>query len=369
MAREIMRHAKIKMAGVGQVEKHNNLSREQAAQNQKHDIELQGYSNIELDNMQYNKNIVECHGFRDRIQSELDKYGIRPRKDAVALIEGVYTFSPEFCPNLVCYLHRRNEEWKNRNKSLWSQYEGIEKAREEYSMVMNYFKACVEHENRHYGVCINAMVHFHEGTPHLHTDTIPLIRDLEKKKVRLSAKDVIGNKTKMSTLQTAFHEEVGKEFGLERGEIRETKTVKKHLSKEQEALKKAQEDLQKALEEKKQVQSNLYELEELYVGMESRLEELQKQIKLERQVKDDIEKMLTKLAPALETFPIEQRIRGMEKIKAINKEHDKIKKLIEEQSRIPSREVLFGKSFQESADRIHEEVEELEEDLDGWEME
>lgn len=55
-------------------------------------------------------------------------------------------------------------------------------------------------------------IHRDETTPHLHALVVPITRD-----GRLSAKDTLGGREKLSALQTEFHEQVGAGFGLLRG--------------------------------------------------------------------------------------------------------------------------------------------------------
>ena len=55
-------------------------------------------------------------------------------------------------------------------------------------------------------------VHRDETTPHLHALVVPITKD-----GRLSAKDTLGGREKLSALQTEFHEQVGAGFGLFRG--------------------------------------------------------------------------------------------------------------------------------------------------------
>ena len=55
-------------------------------------------------------------------------------------------------------------------------------------------------------------VHRDETTPHLHALVVPITKD-----GRLSAKDTLGGREKLSALQTEFHAQVGAEFGLLRG--------------------------------------------------------------------------------------------------------------------------------------------------------
>ena len=55
-------------------------------------------------------------------------------------------------------------------------------------------------------------IHRDETTPHLHALVVPITRD-----GRLSAKDTLGGREKLSALQSEFHTQVGAEFGLLRG--------------------------------------------------------------------------------------------------------------------------------------------------------
>lgn len=81
-------------------------------------------------------------------------------------------------------------------------------------------------------------LHMDEKTPHIHAVTIPLTED-----GRLSAKEVIGNRTKMQERQDRYAEAM-KEFGLERG-IRSTgiehENAKEYYARMEESNKKAKE--------------------------------------------------------------------------------------------------------------------------------
>lgn len=68
-------------------------------------------------------------------------------------------------------------------------------------------------------------IHRDETTPHLHALVVPITRD-----GRLSAKDTLGGREKLSALQSEFHERVGAEFGLLRG-VSGSKATHQKLSK------------------------------------------------------------------------------------------------------------------------------------------
>lgn len=77
-----------------------------------------------------------------------------------------------------------------------------------------FFEECYKFAADRYGEenIISAVVHCDEKTPHLHLDFVPLTSD-----GRLSAKSVLGGKKDLQKLQDDFFAEVGKKWGLERG--------------------------------------------------------------------------------------------------------------------------------------------------------
>lgn len=90
---------------------------------------------------------------------------------------------------------------------------------------------------------ISATVHMDEKTPHMHFNFVPITED-----GRLCAKEILTPKT-LTEQQDAFHEQIGKHYGLERGEPRssgkrrthlQTADFKKYAALEQEAAERAQ---------------------------------------------------------------------------------------------------------------------------------
>lgn len=187
----IMRNEKIKTMShcLGIENEHNRASSEE------HLYKERFSPNIDWKKTDQNIYLVKKNNWKRIIENELRKHGIKKRKDAVLLIDSVYTASPEV-------LATWNEETK-----------------------LNYFKDCLEFHKRHYGLVINAVIHVDETTPHLHIDDIPLIQK-EDGSWKLSAKEVIGNRSKMSKTQSDFYKEVGKKYGLERGEEKSLKVHK-----------------------------------------------------------------------------------------------------------------------------------------------
>lgn len=83
---------------------------------------------------------------------------------------------------------------------------------------VKYFEACYNWALNRFGKnnLVSATVHMDERTPHMHFDFVPMTSD-----GRLSAKTVIGDKKALQQLQDDFYEQVGKRFGLKRGERRD----------------------------------------------------------------------------------------------------------------------------------------------------
>lgn len=187
----IMRNEKIKTMShcIGLENEHNRASSEA-------DLYKERFSpNIDWEKTDQNIYLVRKNNWKRIIDIELRKHNIKKRKDAVLLIDSIYTASPEVI-------------------ATWDK-----------ETMLNYFKDCLEFHQKHYGLVINAVIHLDETTPHLHVDDIPLIQK-EDGSWKLSAKEVIGNRSKMSKTQSDFYKEVGKKYGLERGEEKSLKVHK-----------------------------------------------------------------------------------------------------------------------------------------------
>ena len=77
-----------------------------------------------------------------------------------------------------------------------------------------FFKECYEFLKNQYGEknIISATVHLDERTPHMHFNFVPVTEDN-----RLCAKDIFTPKT-LTQLQEGFYNELGKKYGLSRGQ-------------------------------------------------------------------------------------------------------------------------------------------------------
>lgn len=149
----------------------------------------------------FNVVLKESNNWLQDIDNEIKAAGAKARSNSVMSLDTIYTASPEF------FQERTNAENDK------------------------FFQDCLKFHNEHFGHIISAVVHYDETTPHLHVISVPLTKDN-----RLSARDVIGNKSKMSKTQDEFFEQVGRGYGLERGIHIDGQEKKQHISAQEHEL-------------------------------------------------------------------------------------------------------------------------------------
>lgn len=143
---------------------------------------------------------LHCENWSEGISQELKKAGITkaPKSNAVVLLDGLYTASPEW-------------------------FEGKSKAE-----IIDFFKDCLKFHIQHYGIPINAVIHWDEKSPHLSAHSVPILESPQGAK--LCAKEIMGGRADYRARQDQFFEQVAKSRGFERGERSDPKHKKKHLS-------------------------------------------------------------------------------------------------------------------------------------------
>lgn len=161
-----------------------------------------------------NVNLIQSNDWMQDIQAEIDRAGAKARANSVLALDTLYTASSEF------FQGKTNGE----NDT--------------------FFRDCLKFHERHFGHIISAVIHYDETTPHLHVISVPLTQD-----GRLSARDVIGNKAKMSKAQDEFFEQVGKGYGLERGIHMDGQEKKKHISAQEHELREIRQKIARGQEE------------------------------------------------------------------------------------------------------------------------
>lgn len=173
----ILRFAKYKGPEIGHIESHNERTKEKYASN----------PDIDTSRSHLNFHLVSPERkYRAEAEKQIATAGCRTRSDSVRVVEVLVTASPEF-------------------------FKGKKKAE-----IKAYFQEALDFIQQHQNprTIISAMVHMDEKTPHMHLCFVPLTEDK-----RLSAKEIVGNKKKLTWWQDEFWKHmVGKYPDLERGE-------------------------------------------------------------------------------------------------------------------------------------------------------
>ena len=173
----ILRFAKYKGPEIGHIESHNERTKEKYASN----------PDIDTSRSHLNFHLVSPERkYRAEAEKQIAEAGCRTRSDSVRVVEALVTASPEF-------------------------FKGKKKGE-----IKAYFQEALDFMQKHQSkdTIISAVVHMDEETPHMHLCFVPLTEDK-----RLSAKEIVGNKKKLTWWQDEFWKHmVGKYPDLERGE-------------------------------------------------------------------------------------------------------------------------------------------------------
>ena len=173
----IMRFAKYKGPEISNIEAHNERTKEKYASN----------PDIDCSRSKYNFHLIEPTGrYRAAAESQIQSAGCRTRTDSVRVVEVLFTATPEFF---------------NGKK--------LPEVRRYFEESLRFFE---QHQSRK--TIISAVVHMDEKTPHMHLSFVPLTAD-----GRLSAKEIVGNKKKLTWWQDKFWEHMVIKYpDLARGE-------------------------------------------------------------------------------------------------------------------------------------------------------
>ena len=173
----ILRFAKYKGPEIGHIESHNERSKEKYASNPDVDTS-RSHLNFHL--------VTPQRKYRAEAEKQIAEAGCRTRSDSVRVVEALVTASPEF--------------FKGKKKGEIKAY---------FQEALDFIR---EHQDPK--TIISAVVHMDEKTPHMHLCFVPLTADK-----RLSAKEIVGNKKKLTQWQDRFWEHMVKKYpDLERGE-------------------------------------------------------------------------------------------------------------------------------------------------------
>ena len=173
----ILRFAKYKGPEIGHIESHNERTKEKYASN----------PDIDTSRSHLNFHLVSPERkYRAEAEKQIAEAGCRTRSDSVRVVEVLVTASPEF-------------------------FKGKKKAE-----IKAYFQEALDFIQQHQNLrtIISAVVHMDEKTPHMHLCFVPLTEGK-----RLSAKEIVGNKKKLTWWQDEFWKHMVKKYpDLERGE-------------------------------------------------------------------------------------------------------------------------------------------------------
>lgn len=206
----IMRFAKYKGPEISAIEAHDERTKENYASN----------PDIDPARTHLNFHLIEPAGrYRAEAERQIKEAGCRTRTDSVRLVETLVTASPEF--------------FKGKKQS---------EIREFFQAALDFIK-----QKQNPDTILSAVVHMDEKTPHMHLSFVPLTED-----GRLSAKDIVGNKRKLTKWQDDFWEHMVRKFpDLERG-MSASETGRDHIPprvfKEMTRLTKQREKLESMLE-------------------------------------------------------------------------------------------------------------------------
>lgn len=187
----------------------------------------------------FNVVLKESNNWLQDINREIQAAGAKARSNSVMALDTLYTASPEF------FQERTNAENDK------------------------FFQDCLKFHNEHFGHIISAVVHYDETTPHLHVISVPLTKD-----GRLSARDVIGNKAKMSKTQDSFFEQVGRSYGLERGIHMDGQEKKEHISAQEHELREIK---QKITRDEETARTRAQEYKQTAAQLQKEIEQLQEE--------------------------------------------------------------------------------------------
>lgn len=183
----ILRFAKYKGPEIGHIEAHNERTKEKYASN----------PDVDTSRSQYNFHLIRPQRkYRAEAEKQIAEAGCRTRSDSVRVVEALVTASTEF--------------FKGKKRSEVKEY---------FAYALDFIK-----EQQAEKTIISAVVHMDEKTPHMHLCFVPLTED-----GRLSAKDIVGNRKKLTWWQDEFWKHMVKKYPeLERGESA-SETGREHI--------------------------------------------------------------------------------------------------------------------------------------------
>lgn len=173
----ILRFAKYKGPEISGIEAHNERTKEKYASN----------PDIDPSRTHLNFHLIKPERkYRAECEKQIAEAGCRTRSDSVRVVEALITATPEF--------------FKGKKRSELKEF---------FNEALEFIK-----QNQAPETIISAVVHLDEKSPHMHLCFVPLTEDK-----RLCAKEILGNKKKLTQWQDKYWEHMVKKYpDLERGE-------------------------------------------------------------------------------------------------------------------------------------------------------
>lgn len=173
----ILRFAKYKGPEISGIEAHNERTKEKYASN----------PDIDPSRTHLNFHLIKPERkYRAETEKQIAEAGCRTRSDSVRVVEALITATPEF--------------FKGKKRA---------EIKEFFNEALEFIK-----QNQAPETIISAVVHLDEKSPHMHLCFVPLTEDK-----RLCAKEILGNKKKLTQWQDKFWEHMVRKYpDLERGE-------------------------------------------------------------------------------------------------------------------------------------------------------
>ena len=173
----ILRFAKYKGPEISGIEAHNERTKEKYASN----------PDIDPSRTHLNFHLIKPERkYRAESERQIAEAGCRTRSDSVRVVEALITATPEF--------------FKGKKRSELKEF---------FNEALEFIK-----QNQAPETIISAVVHLDEKSPHMHLCFVPLTEDK-----RLCAKEILGNKKKLTQWQDKYWEHMVKKYtDLESGE-------------------------------------------------------------------------------------------------------------------------------------------------------
>lgn len=173
----ILKFAKYKGPEISGIEAHNERTKEKHASN----------PDIDPSRTHLNFHLIKPERkYRAESEKQIAEAGCSTRSDSVRVVEALITATPEF--------------FKGKKRA---------EIKEFFNEALEFIK-----QNQAPETIISAVVHLDEKTPHMHLAFVPLTED-----GRLCAKEIVGNKKKLTQWQDRVWEHMVKKYpDLERGE-------------------------------------------------------------------------------------------------------------------------------------------------------